>query len=130
MTDSLSPVGSSIDTSAAAATQALQKLSGRHHGHHGARKAAMGAAEQLLGMSAQDLRTALQSGQSITDIAAGKGVSKDQLISAMASAIGTASPNTSADAAQQIATRIATMTPTAFDTAQAQPTAGRLNISA
>ncbi len=76
---------SSISSSLAQAVQshAVQSQPARHHGHH---HVAMDAAAQALGMSTTDLRTALQSGQSLSSLAASKGVSQDSLISAISSA--------------------------------------------
>jgi uncharacterized protein YidB (DUF937 family) len=71
----------------------------------------MDAAANLLGMSASDLRTAMQSGQSLSQIASSKGVGQDQLIAAMSTAIQQANPGMSADRATSVATAIATRTP-------------------
>jgi uncharacterized protein YidB (DUF937 family) len=73
----------------------------------------MDAAATTLGMSASDLRTALQSGQSLASIASSKGISEDTLTAAMAAAIEQANPNISADQATAVATAIATRTPPA-----------------
>jgi uncharacterized protein YidB (DUF937 family) len=73
----------------------------------------MDAAATALGMSASDLRTALQSGQSLASIASSKGVSEDTLVAAMATAIQQANPGISADQASKVATAIATRTPPA-----------------
>jgi hypothetical protein len=72
---------------------------------------AMDAAAKLLGMSASDLRSAMQSGQSLASIASGKGISQDTLTAAMATAIEEANPTISADQATKVATSIATRTP-------------------
>jgi uncharacterized protein YidB (DUF937 family) len=72
----------------------------------------MDAAAKLLGMSANDLRTAMQSGQSLASIASSKGISQDALVGAMATAIQEANPEVSADQATKVATAIATRTPT------------------
>lgn len=74
---------------------------------------AMDAAAKLLGMSASDLRTAMQSGQSLASIASSKGISQDALTAAMATAIQAANPSVSADQATKVATAIATRTPSA-----------------
>ena len=72
----------------------------------------MGAAAQLFGMSAQDLRSALAGGQSLDDIAKAKGVSQDDLRSTITHALSGASPQGSSapsDATlDRIADRIAT----------------------
>jgi uncharacterized protein YidB (DUF937 family) len=73
----------------------------------------MDAAASLLGMSASDLRTALRGGQSLSSIASSKGVSQDQLVAAMSTAIQQANPGMSADRATNVATAIATRTPPA-----------------
>ena len=85
---------------------------------------AMDAAAKLLGMSASDLRSAMQSGQSLATIASSKGISQDALTSAMASAIEEANPTISADQATKVATSIATRTPPAGDPDSAQGTSG------
>ena len=86
----------------------LTSQSWRTHSHP-----AMDAAATTLGMSASDLRTALQSGQSLASIASSKGISEDTLTAAMAAAIEQANPNISADQATAVATAIATRTPPA-----------------
>lgn len=48
---------------------------------------AMDAAAQKLGMSDDDLRSALQSGSSLADVASQKGVSTDDLVSTMADSL-------------------------------------------
>jgi hypothetical protein len=60
---------------------------GAAQGYGSAMHQVMSSASQLLGMSEQDLRTSLRSGQSLSDIAAQKGVSKDDLVSTVSSAI-------------------------------------------
>ena len=71
----------------------------------------MDAAAKLLGMSDSDLRSAMQSGQSLADVAASKGIGKDQLVSTIAAAIQQSNTSMSADRATAIATDIATRTP-------------------
>ena len=59
---------------------------GRHHGgpgrHHGARHG-LEAAATTLGITPEELRTALRGGQSLADVAASKGVAKEKLIAAL-----------------------------------------------
>jgi lambda repressor-like predicted transcriptional regulator len=74
-------------------------------------RAAMDAAAKVLGLQPADLLRALKDGQSLADLAKSKGVSQDDLVKAMASAIGQANTNLSADQATQIATRMATGVP-------------------
>ena len=57
-------------------------------------KKVMDAAAKTLGMSSDDLRTALQKGQSLSDIATSKGVSQDALSSAIGSALSGGSSTT------------------------------------
>jgi uncharacterized protein YidB (DUF937 family) len=78
---------------------------------HMRRHPGLEAAANLLGMSEGDLRTALQGGQSLSQIATSKGISQDQLVSTIASAIQQANPDVSADQATKVATAIATRTP-------------------
>ena len=103
--DGTQSAGATQSTSGTAATQ------GHHHHHHHARGTAMDAASQLLGESTADLMASLQSGQSLSSIAQSKGVSQDDLVKAMASALQGADSNLSADQANQIATQMATQTP-------------------
>ena len=85
---------------------------------------AMDAAAKLLGMSASDLRTAMQSGQSLASIASSKGISQDALTAAMATAIQAANPSVSADQATKVATAIATRTAPAGAPPAGAPPAG------
>jgi len=88
------------------------------------RHPALDAAAKLLDMSASDLRSAMQSGQSLASIASSKGISQDTLTAAMASAIEEANPTISADQANKVATSIATLTPPTDDVDSAQGTSG------
>ena len=92
---------SSVDLSSIA-TSPIQSQTRRHP--------AMDAAAKLLGMSSSDLRTALQSGQSLASLASSKGITQDALTSAMAKAIEQANPNITADQATKVATAMATRT--------------------
>ena len=98
-----------------------QTQSPRHHAH-----AAMAAAAQLLDMQPSDIRSALESGQSLTDLAKSKGISQDDLVKAMATALQKENPSLSATQATQLATQIATRVPqagAASGATSAQPTA-------
>jgi hypothetical protein len=86
---------------------------------------AVDAAANLLGMSAGDLRTALNSGQSLSSIAASKGIGQDDLVRAMAGAIEQANPNVSADQATRIATVMATRTRPAGEPPSGVPAASQ-----
>ena len=66
---------------------------GAAQGYGSAMNQVMSSTSQLLGMSEQDLRTTLGSGESLSDIAAQKGVSKDDLVSTVSSAISTSQGN-------------------------------------
>jgi hypothetical protein len=58
----------------------------QHHGHgHG--KAVMDAAAKTLGMSDDDLKQALSSGQTLDDLAQAQGVSHDQLVAGLSDAV-------------------------------------------
>jgi uncharacterized protein YidB (DUF937 family) len=94
-------------TQSASGTTATQ---GHHHRHH-AGGAAMDAAAKALGMSTTDLMSSLQSGQSLASIAKTKGVSQDDLVKTMATALQGADSNLTADQATQLATQMATRTP-------------------
>jgi uncharacterized protein YidB (DUF937 family) len=104
--DGLSSV--QLNVASLGASQLTSTQSWRAHSHP-----AMDAAATALGMSASDLRTALQSGQSLASIASSKGISEDTLTAAMAAAIEQANPSISADQATKVATAIATRTPPA-----------------
>jgi hypothetical protein len=104
--DGLLPVQFSASQISAAGLSSIQSQQKRSH-------PAMDAAAKLLGMSASDLRSALQSGKSLADIASSKGISQDALTAAMAAAIQQAHPNVSADQASRMATAIATRKPQA-----------------
>ena len=106
--------GSTDGTSGTSGTSAAK---GHHHHHHHAGAAAMDAASQLLGTSTSDLMTSLQSGQSLSSIAKSKGVSQDDLVKAMATALQSADSSLTADQATQIATQMSTRTPTSQDQA-------------
>jgi hypothetical protein len=111
--DGLSAV--SLDVASIASAQLAYIQPQQKHPHP-----AMDAAAKLLGMSSSDLRTALQSGQSLVSIASSKGISQDALVGAMASAIQEANPDISADQATKVATAIATRTPHAGSAPGAQ----------
>jgi len=104
--DGLSSV--QLNVASLGASQLTTTQSWRTHSHP-----AMDAAATTLGMSASDLRTALQSGQSLASIASSKGISETTLTAAMAAAIEQANPGISADQATKVATAIATRTPPA-----------------
>jgi hypothetical protein len=78
-----------------------------HAGLHHVRKNVVADAAQALGMDKQDLKKALAGGQSLSDVAASKGVSQDDLLSAIKQGInasGTPSDGTDIDSlAQQLA---------------------------
>jgi hypothetical protein len=107
--DGLSAV--SLDVASIASAQLAYIQPQQKHPHP-----AMDAAAKLLGMSSSDLRTALQSGQSLVSIASSKGISQDALVGAMASAIQEANPDISTDQATKVATAIATRVPPAAST--------------
>ena len=95
-----------LDTSAIRAVSIRSHQSGPARSHP-----ALGGAASALGMTLSDMRSAYQSGMSISSMASSKGMSQDALVAAMASAIQHASPSFSADQARQVATAIATRTP-------------------
>lgn len=95
------------------ASQLTSPQSWRTHSHP-----AMDAAATTLGMSASDLRTALQSGQTLAQIASAQGVSQNDLVTAISNALQQADSNLSSDQATQLATTLATGTQPA---GQAQP---------
>lgn len=81
-------------------------------GHHdsGRFQKTLDAVAGKLGMSTDDLKKALASGQSMTDIAQSKGVSKDDLVSTIASTLPTTGRDGSTIDPTQLATRIADST--------------------
>ena len=78
--------------------------------HHGRFEKTLDAVADTLGMSSDDLKKALASGQSMTDIAKAKGVSKDDLVSTIASTLPTTARDGSTIDPTQMATRIADST--------------------
>jgi uncharacterized protein YidB (DUF937 family) len=83
-------------------------VSGHHH-HGGpgkAMKAAFDAAATTLGVSTSDLRASLESGQTLTSLAAAKGVSTDSLTSAIATALTKADTSLTTDQASSIAQQL------------------------
>ena len=119
------PAGPPPDAAAGATdptsvTGGTSATSGHHHHRHHAMAAAMDAAAKALGTTTSDLTTALQSGQSLASIASSKGVSQDDLVKAISSALQQADSGMTADRATQMATALATATPQS----QGQPWAG------
>ena len=105
------PAGGSQGADAIQGAGGTTATKGHHHHHHHGGGAAMNAAATTLGMSTTDLMSSLQSGQSLASIAKSKGVSQDDLVKAMATALEGSDSNLSADQATQIATQMATRTP-------------------
>ena len=105
------PPASSGQTQGTTGTTGTTSTQGHHHHHgHHAVSAAMDAAAQLLGTTSSDLETSLQGGQSLASIASSKGISQNDLVSAMATALQSANSNLTADQANQLATTLATRT--------------------
>ena len=63
-----------------------QNLGGRQGGHRGAQGMHMAEIAKALGMTEVDLKTELQAGKSVADIAAAKNVSLDSIVSAIVTA--------------------------------------------
>ena len=78
--------GSSLAAQMATAqgTGAQGVLGGQRHHHHGG---AIDSAAKALGMSDEDVRSALKNGKSLDDLAQEKGVSHDDLVSAIKSGL-------------------------------------------
>ena len=93
------------------AASATTQTKGHHHHHHHGGAAAMNAASQLLGMSPSDLTSALQSGQSLSSIAASQGVDQSSLVSAVSTALQGSNSGITPDQANQIAAKISSATP-------------------
>jgi hypothetical protein len=72
-------------------------------------KAAMQAAAQTLGLSDDDLKTQLQSGKSLADVAQTQCVSTDDLESAMTSAIGSSSSTSASSSTSSTSTLVANL---------------------
>jgi len=68
----------------------------------------MDAAAKALGTTTSDLVSSLQSGQSLATIASAKGVSQDDLVKAISSALSQADSSLSTDQATQLATAMVT----------------------
>ena len=71
-----------------------------------AMKDAMGAVAKKLGMSADDMRTALQGGESLTQLASSKGVSTDDLKNTIQSSLKADLPNASSTQLQNLTNRM------------------------
>jgi lambda repressor-like predicted transcriptional regulator len=84
-------------------TSGTQGASGHHH-HHGGDVIATAA--KALGMSTDDVKSALQSGKSLDDLAKDKGVSHDDLVAAIKAGMPKGLQNS--DKANAIAERIVT----------------------
>jgi hypothetical protein len=84
----------------------VQQVAGHGHGHGAMRKAGMEAAATALGMSTADLRSALQSGQTMASLASTRDTTPAQVATAISEALTNANPALSADRAQQIAQRM------------------------
>ena len=98
-------------SAAATASTTATEASGAHrHGHHRHRAmgVAMDAAAKALGTTAGDLVSSLQNGQSLASIASAKGVSQDDLVKAISSALSQADSSLSTDQASQLATAMVT----------------------
>ena len=76
------------------------------HGHGAGAKEGMDAAAKALGMSADDLKSALKSGKSIDDLAKQKGISTDSVKSAISQALTQGNSRLSTDRANAIAQRM------------------------
>ncbi len=98
-----------FDPNRAGADMAGSHRMSHHHGRHLA-----GLAQQL-GVSASDLETARKSGQSLSDFAADKGISRDDLLAAVKADIKAnkpdGAPDLSDDQLTEMATRIVDATP-------------------
>lgn len=122
-TDSDNETGETSGTSATDDTSSTNQVGGKHHHRHHAMAAAMQAAAKALGVTTDQLTSALKSGQSLSSLASSKGVSQDDLVKAMATALQGVDSSLSADQATQIATGLATATP------QSQPWAPTMGSS-
>ncbi len=67
------------------------------------RQAILDSASQALGMTTQDIQTALQGGQSLADLAQQKGVSSDDLVTAIAGGLQQLAGSDATQVAQKIA---------------------------
>jgi uncharacterized protein YidB (DUF937 family) len=105
------PAEGSESSDSTDATSSTGATKGHHHHHRHAGAAAMDAASRALGVSSSDLISSMQSGQSLASIAKSKGVSQDDLVKAMATALQGVDSNLTADQAKQLATQMATQTP-------------------
>ncbi len=131
--------GGQVQTSGATAAGATEGASGatatqgHHHHHHDGGAAAMNAAAQTLGMSASDLESSLNSGQSLSSLASSKGVSQDDLVKAMAGALTQTNPSLATDQATQLVTQLVNRTPGTQDqtwSAGTQQPAGTFSVTA
>jgi hypothetical protein len=91
-------------TGATSNAAALQTTSARF-------RAVTDAVAKELGMSTDDLTAAMRSGESLDDLAAGKGVSHDDLVATIKQALQSTAGTTDPTALDQLAARIAAAKP-------------------
>jgi uncharacterized protein YidB (DUF937 family) len=96
-------------TSSTLSTAGSGGVSGARHGRGGFEKTLSAVADKLK-MSTDDLKKDLASGKSLTDIASAAGVSKDDLVSTIASTLPSTGPDGSPIDTTSMATRIADST--------------------
>lgn len=96
-------------TSSTFGTASSGGVGGARHGHGGVEKTLSAVADKLE-MSTDDLKKDLASGKSLTDIASSAGVSKDDLISTIASTLASTTPDGTAVDTTAMATHIADTT--------------------
>ena len=68
------------------ATTLAERFPGRGPGGHGGGRVSLDVAAETLGVTEDELRTALQGGQSLADVAAAEGVEKQVLVDALVAA--------------------------------------------
>ena len=83
-----------MDIGGIGSSQATARVHGPGGGH-AMRAKVESAVADTLGLSVDDLRTQLRSGKSMTQVAAAQGVSKDDLVSAIATALRSSSTSAS-----------------------------------
>jgi len=82
---SVNSIGTTFGTTTGTAASQVtsDQVTGAHHHHHGGGRSPFQAVSSLLGMSAQDIAGQVSSGKSLDDLAKEKGVSHDDLVSAI-----------------------------------------------
>jgi hypothetical protein len=100
-----------MDLSGIASGQNVTQVHGTHGGRRELRAKVESAVADKLGMSVDDLKSQLATGKSMTDIAATKGVSKDELVSTISGVLRASRSGAGATASSATASSSASSSP-------------------